>query len=204
MRRCTTCGELKPLDEFYSYPTGKNRCKACKSVSNKRYNLKNREKRRLYNRQYRIDHRAEIYAQNKKYRDTHPEFMAEQYNRRNAKIKTPEGRRRSRAYKHMHKARKAQLLHDLTKRQWDVICEIFEHECAYCDQPLRLEQDHFVPLVKGGGYTVSNIVPACLSCNRQKCAATPRDFVDDEGRYEAIVMLISDAEYCVRQEDDLC
>lgn len=32
------------------------------------------------------------------------------------------------------------------------------------------ELDHVEPLSLGGPHTVENLVPACLSCNRSKCA----------------------------------
>lgn len=34
----------------------------------------------------------------------------------------------------------------------------------------RPELDHVVPLSRGGPHTVANLVPACLRCNRSKCA----------------------------------
>lgn len=61
--------------------------------------------------------------------------------------------------------------------------------CAYCPAPILIawgdpervrfldtsrrpmpELDHVVALVNGGAHDVSNIVPACMRCNRSKCA----------------------------------
>lgn len=36
-----------------------------------------------------------------------------------------------------------------------------------------LTQDHFLPLSKGGEYTVNNIIPACKNCN---CSKQDKDF----------------------------
>lgn len=47
----------------------------------------------------------------------------------------------------------------------------FGGRCAYCEEPSdRLDPDHVVPLSKGGPNTVSNLLPACPSCNSDKQA----------------------------------
>jgi 5-methylcytosine-specific restriction endonuclease McrA len=51
-----------------------------------------------------------------------------------------------------------------TKKDWRAALEYFNHECAYCGDPLtKAEQDHFIPVRDGGGYVKTNIVPACSS-----------------------------------------
>ena len=63
---------------------------------------------------------------------------------------------------------------DLTAAQWREIKAAFKFRCAYCGvKPKRLEQDHVVPLSKGGNHTASNIVPACGPCNRHKHTGPP-------------------------------
>lgn len=64
-------------------------------------------------------------------------------------------------------------VNDLTAEQWKAILTTFKHCCAYCGKSERklkkpLEQDHITALSKGGSHTVSNIVPACRSCNAKK------------------------------------
>ena len=42
--------------------------------------------------------------------------------------------------------------------------------CAYCgsiDEPLQ--RDCVLPISRGGRYTLTNVVPACPSCNASKC-----------------------------------
>ncbi len=54
---------------------------------------------------------------------------------------------------------------------WVALKALFGHLCAYCRQRVdRLEQDHIVPLVRGGLHAAGNIVPACRSCNATKGA----------------------------------
>lgn len=55
---------------------------------------------------------------------------------------------------------------------WNRLIARFRGRCAYCDQPPRpgeiLEQDHVVPLSRGGTHSEGNILPACDTCNVRK------------------------------------
>ena len=55
-KKCTKCGEVKSLDEFYNHKIGKNgkrhECKICTKNYNKEYNKKNKEKNNKYNKEY--------------------------------------------------------------------------------------------------------------------------------------------------------
>ena len=44
----------------------------------------------------------------------------------------------------------------------------FEHCCAYCGCTGDLEIEHVIPISKGGGHHLGNIVPACHECNNSK------------------------------------
>jgi 5-methylcytosine-specific restriction endonuclease McrA len=45
----------------------------------------------------------------------------------------------------------------------------FGYCCAYCGtKPDRLDPDHVVPLKRGGHNVLSNLLPACNSCNSDK------------------------------------
>ena len=67
------------------------------------------------------------------------------------------------------RARRANLLATLTAAVWAEMLDYFGHRCAYC---LALQtdpvQEHMIPVVRGGGYTKENIVPACVPCNMAK------------------------------------
>lgn len=69
-------------------------------------------------------------------------------------------------------------VNDLTASQWEYILKAFKYRCAYCGARQgrgrwTLTQDHVVPLSKGGCHTVSNVVPACMSCNCRKGNRAP-------------------------------
>jgi 5-methylcytosine-specific restriction endonuclease McrA len=59
--------------------------------------------------------------------------------------------------------------HDLTDAQWSALQDAWGG-CAYCgaaDRPLQ--KDCLLPISRGGRYTLTNVVPACGSCNASKC-----------------------------------
>ena len=66
------------------------------------------------------------------------------------------------------KRRMKNVDHDLTEQQWDALKSAWGR-CAYCgatDRPLQ--RDCVIALSRGGRYTLSNIAPACASCNASK------------------------------------
>ena len=67
------------------------------------------------------------------------------------------------------KRRLAQATHDLTDTQWAALREAWGG-CAYCGAKKEpLQRDCILPISRGGRYTLTNVVPACPSCNTSKC-----------------------------------
>lgn len=62
------------------------------------------------------------------------------------------------------------LVGDLTAQDWMNALQYFDRHCAYCGATGHLEKEHVIPVTAGGGFTRSNIVPACRSCNQSKKA----------------------------------
>jgi len=55
------------------------------------------------------------------------------------------------------------------RRLWrKSIKEKWEHKCAYCDSEENLTLDHIIPQAKGGTDHITNLLCACISCNRSK------------------------------------
>jgi hypothetical protein len=74
----------------------------------------------------------------------------------------------------LQRARKLNRSATLSPRQWLDTLEYFGWRCAYCQRAEFACLDHFVPVVKGGGTTQANCVPACISCNSIKGGKHPQ------------------------------
>lgn len=78
-------------------------------------------------------------------------------------------RRRSAIYARRRKRRLDAQTHDLTDSDWGMLLESWGG-CAYCDATsTEMQRDCVLPISRGGRYTVTNVVPACRSCNASKC-----------------------------------
>lgn len=64
--------------------------------------------------------------------------------------------------------RRSHTVSDYTVEQWHDACSAFSMQCAYCGATHSLTMDHVIPVSKGGMTVVSNIIPACQSCNSSK------------------------------------
>ncbi|MDP3893844.1 HNH endonuclease [Nocardioides sp.] len=78
-------------------------------------------------------------------------------------------RSRTATYARRRKRRMATAEHDLTDDQWVALQEAWAG-CAYCRaEGPALQKDCILPISRGGRYTLTNVVPACGSCNASKC-----------------------------------
>jgi len=118
----------------------------------KEYYEINKEDIELKKREYYLQNREKILAYTKEWRK---EWAAK-------------NKEKTRFYNNKYRAQKRNLPSTLTKEQWMNIKISFDYKCAYCGMEKLLEQEHFIPLSKGGEYTKNNIVPACRSCNSSK------------------------------------
>lgn len=58
---------------------------------------------------------------------------------------------------------------DLTTEQWTALLHAWGG-CAYCGaEDVAMQRDCVLALSRGGRYTLTNVVPACRSCNASKC-----------------------------------
>jgi 5-methylcytosine-specific restriction endonuclease McrA len=57
----------------------------------------------------------------------------------------------------------------LTEQQWSELVAAYEQRCAYCGLWCRVPTiEHVVPIARGGGHTLWNVLPSCQWCNREK------------------------------------
>lgn len=129
-------------------------------------------------RQYRVENKDRIAERDKKYREENKDRLTDyqiKYREDNRERKVEFNRQYRednkeyfRSYQQKRKSFERNLPSTLTTNQWRHARSYFNHGCAYCGRKRKLEQDHFWPLSKGGGYTATNIIPACRSCNSSK------------------------------------
>jgi 5-methylcytosine-specific restriction endonuclease McrA len=63
----------------------------------------------------------------------------------------------------------AKVDNDLIAIEWAALQDAWGG-CAYCGtQAGPLQKDCLLPISRGGRYTLTNVVPACRSCNASKC-----------------------------------
>lgn len=148
MKRCSKCGETKPLEEFYGSTFAKDgrqaSCKACW--------------RRMANQRYRTaspSRRAEIIEKVRVWQQQHPEAGRANHSKEGA-------RRRMRR---MGLSVRVELV-DLQA--------VFDRDggrCGICGEMVgdeELEFDHVISLRDGGGHTFDNLQVAHRLCNRRK------------------------------------
>lgn len=158
---------------------------------NKEHTKKYLESKKEHIAQYRIDNiehireRTNRYwknnidrlrAKNKQYRLDNAEYIKQRNQSREVKDKKLIAEQKRRA-------RKMFLPASLTVEQWESIKIHFGNKCCYCGSDGKLEQDHFIPLSKGGEYTANNIVPSCPSCNYSKNKNYFHEWYPTSGKY---------------------
>lgn len=169
---CTMCNISKSLDNFYiqkQYDKGGDvikikyfaECKECNKKRNTDWNKENPERRKEIMRKFDASeerkilqnkHKEKRYAGNRNWKKNNPEYMKNYMQARRNKM--------------------LELPYDFTIEDWEYAKEYFNCSCAYCgdkeNDNIKLEQDHFIAMSKGGGYTKFNIIPACRTCNSSK------------------------------------
>lgn len=86
---------------------------------------------------------------------------------------------RYRAIQHNREMRKRNAPgRGVTGDQWSAILAAHDHACFYCEaRDVTLAIEHVNPLARGGWHDISNIVPACKSCNSRKGTLTAIEFI---------------------------
>lgn len=143
----------------------------------KAWRTANPEKVRDMAQRHKERHRADVLAANARreraryQRNLEKERERSRIRVRAWKLANPE-RKRLYEYVRDHKVRANGGT--LTVAQWMAIKEHYRDRCAYCGEKKPLTMDHVVPVIEGGKTDVSNIVPACRSCNSAKGRGEPK------------------------------
>lgn len=165
MKTCVRCHRDLALNAFHRdrsrpdghFPWCRECCKAWKAANDSpEKRRRNAERARLWN----LAHPDVLARCIREWGEAHPEA------------------RRATTRNYQHRRRSNTVASDVTRQSWDVLAATFGGRCFWCEQPSeRLEMDHVVPVSRGGRHLLSNLVPACRSCNASKHAAQPLLFV---------------------------
>lgn len=94
------------------------------------------------------------------------------YNRKRKKeyLQTERGKEASRNNCQKRRALKRKSpFNDFSVGQWRKCLKHFESGCAYCGKKEKvLDQEHVIPISRGGSNTKTNVIPSCGSCNSSK------------------------------------
>lgn len=174
---CPCCDTWKLLSEFSKIKSRKDGlnvyCKKCYSEKRKKWTKTYRE----LNSEQIKDRDKAFHWQNKQKRNIKSKnFLLNNHNeinkRRKAKYKMNPDKFIIRSQ--MRKSHKKSCESSLTIKEWKYIKQYFndtfgDRICPYCNRVMIvITQDHFTPLNKGGGYSITNIIPCCKSCNSSK------------------------------------
>lgn len=176
-RTCTKCGQTKPETVEYFRKRGTDHrgglrpdCRDCSAARDREFYQRNQERERLNRAAYRARTKDATRARDAAYAAT-PGGRA---SRRRASAKwnaTPQGRELARHLAERRRAMKAGATATLTVEDWAACLSYFDHRCAYCGTDGPMQQEHVVPLIRGGEHTATNVVPACRACNGSKFTA---------------------------------
>lgn len=187
MKTCTKCSEVKPKTEFYKHAGTRdglhNYCKVCMGVANAKWAAANREKRNADKR----DVSAKLYAANSENEKARSAkwYAANREKKRESVSKWNAANPNAiRIQSHNYRARKREAGGNLSKGLAAKLFALQRGKCACgCNQPLGTDYhlDHIMPLALGGTNTDDNIQLLRATCNHQKSAKHPVDFMRQRG-----------------------
>ena len=209
---CTKCQrELEANEENFRKGKGykyglRSNCRNCESEVRKEKLEQNRERwqkwaenniehLKQYNHERYLSKKEEYNAKRALYYQENKEAELEK-NRQWVKSNPEKVKEIGRMNKRRRDSRKKELKSDLTISEWKETLILFDNKCAYCQKEFEvLEQEHFIPVTKGGEHTKRNIIPACRQCNASKSNKTFENWYRkqtffDELRFAEIIEFI--------------
>lgn len=182
MKCCTKCKKFKPLDSFQKDSQKKDglrsSCKECDKVKKRDYYIKHAKEIIEKTRLWAINHPDKRREIGKRWKDENLD-KAREHGRLWAASHKDENRERERIWRSQNpeksrdKCRHYRVIRSTaqggyTKAEWEEKKREYSNCCAYCGSSKKLTVDHIVPISHSGSNYISNIVPACKSCNCSK------------------------------------
>ena len=167
-RKCTKCGELRDLSEFYNQANCNlnltTRCKQCSKDYNISYYIKNKEKIKNKSRIDYSKNRSTIIGRITKRYKENPHIIKERVKKWRA-----ENMDKKLVYDENRRLQKMSNGGTITAIEWEELKDKYGNKCLRCGKTnIRLSLDHVIPLSKGGKHTIGNSQPLCRSCNSKK------------------------------------
>lgn len=175
---CTECGVDKPVDEFHRHKKGRlgrqEKCKPCKSATDKKYYAENRHK---------------VLRGVKKYQKENPDKVKETQHRKYMKSRdriiaknqewTNNNRDKRREYSIRYARKRYGLLKDAGPVDYEAVLDRDGYVCYLCgggiDSPKNMHYDHIIPVTRGGPHSEDNISVTHASCNISKQNKLPEE-----------------------------
>ena len=195
MKHCSKCFEVLPMNKNYfgkdkRRPLGfRSECNGCRrdyhnenretiNAKNREYGRKNREYLRDYYKIYYKENREKVNLKNRMYYKNNAERL-----KKYQKDFVRKNRQRYRNYNQNYYHKTRSLISTFSPQSWQQCLTYFNHQCAYCGSTESLEQEHVIPVSRGGHYTPDNIIPACRSCNASKNNKIMQDWFTQHENY---------------------
>ena len=181
-KRCTRCGETKPISEFVKDCTTRDglrpSCKACAAIYSKAYNKAHKAEAAAYH----IANRAKRIANTKAWQDKNPDRVRAHRKayRESHKAEIAAYRKASRA-RHIARNNNRRVSPDGARMTAQAVRGAIAPAggfCCYCNQPFEDGHiDHTQPISRGGTNDYNNLVYICASCNQSKGSKTVLEFL---------------------------
>jgi 5-methylcytosine-specific restriction endonuclease McrA len=183
-RICKTCGEEKPLSEYYAdkKKSGgrQSSCKECIKQKKKIRYYNDPEKYRALTKAWSELNPGRMSANARQWYQDHPDTVKSRVKKWKAENKnTVAGYRRQYSEKHPDRIldklhRRIAKKHNVegghfTEREWKALLDKYGHKCLCCGRSdVPLERDHVIPIGPPHSDEIANIQPLCRSCNARK------------------------------------
>jgi 5-methylcytosine-specific restriction endonuclease McrA len=150
-KKCTCCGLIKDLSNFYKCSKGFLKRKAiCKECNKKEFGAADRERAN----KWRKDNLSRSSERTRRWKAENPDKVSVINRRRDA--------------------RQSLLPDTLTQAEWEDTLRYFNWSCAICANPNGVQMDHWIPISSGvGGTYKENLIPLCANHNVTKNAKNP-------------------------------
>jgi hypothetical protein len=166
-KRCTTCGEIKPISEFYKGKKGyRSACKPCNNKAASQWQRNNPKKVREAGERWRKTHPDHVYkqsevayenslARNRKWRESNPEYFIE-YAKNHIEENNLKSKNWQLANAARHQTNQLRRLYGITFDQYTQILESQNNCCAICKSKVsggmgrfHVDHDHLTGEIRG-------------------------------------------------------